>query len=102
MPNQHKTKTNGNGLKKPQSWDFDYVGCSKETILQKLATTEAGLTEHEAKRRLEEYGTNEPSEKKKQHVFVQIARKFCNPLVVVLLIIGGFSPFLEKELMLFL
>lgn len=93
MVNQHKVKANGNGIKKPQSWDFDYVGCSKETILQKLNTSEQGLTEHEAKKRLEEYGTNEPAKKKRQHILVQIALKFCNPIVIVLLIIGGFSLF---------
>ena len=97
MQNHHVEKTVENLSKKPQSWDFDYVGCSKETILQKLETSEQGLTEHEAKKRLEEYGTNEPAKKKKKHILVQITLKFCNPLVIVLLIIGGFSLFFGEK-----
>jgi magnesium-transporting ATPase (P-type) len=76
MVNHHKVKTNGKGIKKPQSWDFDYVGCSKETILERLATSEQGLSEHEARKRLEEYGTNEPGKKVKKHSLLQIALKF--------------------------
>lgn len=83
----------GKTFKKPQSWDFDYVNCPNDTILQKLVTSETGLSEQEAKIRLEEYGLNEPAKKTKKNLFLQIAIKFLNPLVIVLLIIGGVSLF---------
>ena len=71
--------------------EFDYAGYSKEVIFEKLKTSEKGLTDQEAKKRLLEYGPNEPAKKKKRTILRGILSKFLNPLVIVLLIIGGFS-----------
>ncbi len=71
--------------------ELDYAGYSKEVIFEKLKTSEKGLTDQEAKKRLLEYGLNEPAKKKKRTILRGILSKFLNPLVIVLLIIGGFS-----------
>jgi len=81
-----------------QNFDFDYIGCPIEELFAKLRTSEKGLTEDEALRRLEEYGYNEPAKKKKRTIILQILFKFVNPLVIVLLIIAGFSLFFGEKI----
>ena len=93
-----KKKNHGYPHQKPQVLDFDYINCPKETLLEKLRTSEKGLPEQEAQDRLEEYGLNEPARKKKRTVFIQILSKFVNPLVIVLLIIGAFSLFFGEKI----
>ncbi len=78
--------------------DFDYAGSSLELLLSWFRTTPKGLTGEEAQERLEEYGYNEPAKRKKRTIFVQIISKFANPLVAVLLIIGGFSIFFGEKI----
>jgi Mg2+-importing ATPase len=48
--------------------------------------------------RLEEYGYNEPARKKKRAILFQILSKFINPLVIVLVIIAGFSLFFGEKI----
>ncbi len=81
---------------KPQTWEFDYTGCTREELFEKLNTSENGLTDHEALLRLKEYGYNEPAKKKKRHILVEILAKFLNPLVICLLLIGGVSLFFDQ------
>ncbi len=57
------------GYKISQILHFDYVGCSTEFLLDKLKTSPKGLTEEEAKKRLEEYGYNEPAKKETNYSF---------------------------------
>ncbi|MCM8773608.1 MAG: magnesium-translocating P-type ATPase [Candidatus Omnitrophica bacterium] len=83
---------------KAQNWDFDYISCSTDVIFAKLNTSLKGLTEKEVDRRLEEYGYNEPIKKKRRTVLLQFFSKFINPLVIVLLIIAGFSIFLGEKI----
>lgn len=83
---------------KPQLFDFDYIGCSQEELLAKLCTSLKGLTENEVSGRLSVYGYNEPAKKKKRTVLRQIFSKFVNPLVIVLLIIAGFSLFFGEKI----
>lgn len=90
--------SNGNGNKKLQTWDFDYVNCPQDLLFTKLNTSQKGLTEQEAQSRLEQYGYNEPAKKKKRTVLFQILSKFLNPLVIVLLIIAGFSLFFGEKI----
>jgi len=84
--------------KKPQIFDFDQVSSPIDVIFRKLKTSEKGLTEKEAKKRLKEYGFNELAKKKKRTIFVQIISKFANPLVIVLLIIATFSMFFGEKI----
>jgi len=83
--------------RKSQIWDFDYIGSPQAVLFDKLKTSLKGLSEAEAKSRLEEYGYNEPARKKKGTILFQILSKFINPLVIVLLIIAGFSFFFGEE-----
>ncbi len=90
------------GGQKPQVLDFDPVSAAGEVLFEKLNTSAKGLSEAEAKRRLEEYGYNEPARKKKRTILFQILSKFLNPLVIVLLIIAAFSLFFGEEISAFL
>ncbi len=87
-----------NGTKKTQSWDFDYAGCPQGELFAKLDTSEKGLSDSEAAARLERYGYNEPAKKKKRRILFEILSKFLNPLVIVLLIIAGFSIFFGEKI----
>ena len=79
--------------RKTQTLDFDYAACDDEAVFQRLRTSAKGLSDEEARKRLREYGPNEPARKRKRTILIQILSKFVNPLVVVLLIIAGFSLF---------
>ncbi|MBN1869356.1 MAG: magnesium-translocating P-type ATPase [Candidatus Omnitrophica bacterium] len=83
---------------KLQNWDFDYAGCASDLLFEKLAASEKGLSDAEAVNRLEKYGTNEPAKKKKRTIILQILFKFLNPLVIVLLIVAGFSFFFGEKI----
>ncbi|MDP2981634.1 MAG: magnesium-translocating P-type ATPase [Candidatus Omnitrophota bacterium] len=87
-----------NGNQKHKHIDFDYIGCSTEVLFEKLNTSIKGLSEEEAKKRILEYGHNEPAKKKKRTILMQILSKFVNPLVIVLLIIAGFSMFFGAKI----
>jgi Mg2+-importing ATPase len=86
------------GGQRPQVLDFDYVSAPVEVVLAKFTTSAKGLSEAEAQKRLEEYGYNEPARKKKRTILFQILSKFANPLVIVLLIIAGFSLFFSERI----
>ena len=86
------------GGQRSQILDFDYVSAPVEVVFEKLNTSAKGLSEVEAEKRLEEYGYNEPARKKKRTIFFQILSKFVNPLVIVLLIIAGFSLFFGEKI----
>ena len=79
-----------------QDMDFDFAGCTPEDVIKRMDTTPKGLAEEEARKRLREYGPNEPARKKKRTILLQVLSKFVNPLVIVLLIIAGFSSFSAK------
>jgi len=83
---------------KPQVLDFDYISCSKEVLLEKLGTSEKGLTEKVAQSRLQEYGFNEPARKRERTILVEILSRLINPLVIVLLIIATFSLFFGEKI----
>jgi len=94
--NNNTSKTSGKFA--TQVLDFDYLGCAQEVVFEKLRTSQKGLSEEEAKRRLEKYGYNEPLKKKKRNVLVEIFSKFLNPLVIVLIIIAVFSLFFGQKI----
>jgi len=83
---------------KPQNWDLAYISSlPQDAILKEFNTSLHGLTEEDAKNRLEEYGYNESVRNKKRTVLFQVFSKFFNPLVIVLLIIAGFSIFFGEK-----
>ena len=83
---------------RPQVFDFDLSACSLPELFDKLKTTEKGLSGRDARARLEAYGYNEPSKKKKRAIVLEILSKFINPLVLVLLVIGIFSFFFGEKI----
>ena len=90
---------NNPAIKKQSSaLDFDFTASQGDAVLQKLNTSLKGLSEKEAENRLEEYGFNEPAKKKKRTIVFQIFSKFVNPLVLVLLVIAGFSLFFGEAI----
>lgn len=78
--------------------DFDYFGCTLDALFEKLKTSTKGLSDKEAHDRLGEYGFNEPARKRKRTILIQILSKFLNPLVIVLLIIAGFSLYFKENI----
>ena len=81
---------------------FDYIGTPIEEVFSNLKTSPKGLSEKEAKKRLEYYGLNEPARRKKRTIFTQILSKFINPLVIVLIIICVFSLFYGEKISAFI
>ncbi|MFH1054505.1 MAG: magnesium-translocating P-type ATPase [Candidatus Altiarchaeota archaeon] len=73
-----------------------------DLLLDKYETSIKGLSEKEAERRLEEYGSNETSRKKRRTVLYQFISKFFNPLVLVLTVIGIVSMYFGEEISAFL
>jgi len=89
-------------LPKTSNLSFDYIGSPIEEVFSKLKTSLKGLTEKEARKRLEYYGLNEPARRKKRTILTQILSKFLNPLVIVLIIICVFSLFFGSKMSAFL
>ncbi|MCX8081942.1 MAG: magnesium-translocating P-type ATPase [bacterium] len=87
---------NNNGKK--QVLSFDYIGCPLEILFKELSTSAEGLNDSQAKERIEQYGYNEPARRKKRTIIFEIFSKFLNPLVIVLLIIAGFSIILGEKI----
>lgn len=81
-----------------QVLDFDYLGCAPDVLFERLKTSIKGLSDREAGDRLGEYGFNEPARKRKRTILIQILSKFLNPLVIVLLIIAGFSLYFKENI----
>jgi P-type Mg2+ transporter len=76
----------------------DFLLASVEEIVTKFGTALHGLSDQEAKDRLEKFGFNELPRKKKRTILFQILSKFLNPLVVVLSIIAIFSFFFGEKI----
>src|SRR3990167_11068771 len=79
-----------------------YSASAGDDILKNLHTSLDGLAENEARDRLKEYGYNETAKKRKRTVLFLILPKFINPLVIVLLIVAGFSFFFGQKISAFL
>ena len=85
-------------IKKKDIANFEYASYTQEVIFEKLGTSIKGLSVDEVERRLEEYGYNEVAQRKKHSILFEIISKFSNPLVIVLIIIAGFSMFFGEKI----
>src|SRR5579863_2916591 len=74
---------------KPQIFDFDYKECPKEVLFEKFQTSQTGLSDQEAEKRLTEYGFNEAARKQKRTLVLQFILKFFHPLIVLLVVISA-------------
>jgi sodium/potassium-transporting ATPase subunit alpha len=70
---------------------------SKEEVLQSLITSEKGLSEEDARRRLHEYGLNEITEVRKKPLYLRLLLQFTHFLAVLLWIASALS-FLSEYL----
>lgn len=64
---------------------FNFHSLSKESLLKQLETTENGLTNPEIKKRLDEYGRNVLTQKKKTSAISILISQFKNTLTLILL-----------------
>ena len=92
--NNNTSKLRANGSQKNITVPREAITSPIETLFQKYQTSIEGLTTEDAEKRLDIYGYNEPVKKKNRTILIQFLSKFTNPLVIVLLIIAGFSLFL--------
>jgi sodium/potassium-transporting ATPase subunit alpha len=70
---------------------------SREEVLRSLVTSEEGLSEADAKRRLHEYGLNEITEVRKKSLFLRLISQFTH-FLAILLWISAFLAFLSEYL----
>jgi Mg2+-importing ATPase len=75
-----------------------YATSNIDEVFSELKTSFSGISDKEAHKRLKLYGKNEPAKKKKTPIFFQILSKFLNPLIVILIIIVGFSLFFGEKI----
>lgn len=66
-------------------------------LLDRLETTEAGLSASEATIRLKKYGLNQVASSKEIGVLFGLVKKFVNPLTITLLVVAGVSFFLGQR-----
>lgn len=67
-----------------------------EEVFKELKTSENGLTENEARRRLKQYGYNTITDKAEMNIVLEFFSHFKNPLVLVLLAAATVSAFLGE------
>ena len=72
---------------------------SPDEVLKNLSTTkERGLTEDEAKKRLEEYGENALAEEKKKSFGEKLKEQFFDPMIIILIAAALVSIFVGEAL----
>jgi Mg2+-importing ATPase len=89
MDNKQKLRASASVRHEDQILDFDYKECSKEILFEKFQTSQTGLSEQEAQKRLDEYGSNEGAKKQKRTLVLQFILKFFHPLIVLLVVIAA-------------
>ena len=57
-----------------------------EAVLQDKKSTSDGITQEEAKKRLNEFGENKLVEKAKESLIKKFLREICEPMTIVLII----------------
>lgn len=74
----------------------NFYSLTKQEVLDKLKTTENGLTSEEVEKRIQEYGFNEFKEKKTKSTFQKFIEQFKDFLVIILIIAAIISGFLGE------
>lgn len=70
----------------------------EEDLLEDLAAVPEGLTDAEAKKRLEQYGKNEIAHDKTPAWYIQLLSCFKNPFILILLSLALFSYFADEDI----
>ncbi len=79
-----------------ESKEINYWKLQREELFRALDTSEKGLDETEAKRRLEQYGLNELPSAEQRTSFSMLMSQFKNPLVYVLIFASILAGFLGE------
>lgn len=78
--------------------DFPYWSLPSSEVLTKLSTSLLGLSENDAKKRLDIYGHNYFTPPKKTHDFYLLISQFKSPLILLFLFTAILSSFLKEHL----
>lgn len=76
---------------------MDFSTKTKEQTLRDLKTTTQGLSNQEAKKRIEINGLNNIQEKKKKSMIKIIAKQFTSPLIIILIVATSISAFVGES-----
>ena len=68
--------------------------CSKEELFKTLESSEKGLSQHEADRRILKFGRNIISENKKTNPFIVVFDNIKNPLTLMLIVLASISLYM--------
>ncbi|AJJ01999.1 magnesium-translocating P-type ATPase [Yersinia pseudotuberculosis IP 32953] len=94
MRKLEKTDTNRSNNKKPFAIALEAKNSLEQTLF-KLNTHLNGLTEEDARERLELYGVNQVAHEKAPPAFLQLLAAFNNPFIFVLIILASISFFTD-------
>lgn len=94
MRKLEKTDTNRSNNKKPFAIALEAKNSLEQTLF-KLNTHLNGLTEKDARERLELYGVNQVAHEKAPPAFLQLLAAFNNPFIFVLIILASISFFTD-------
>ncbi len=96
--NSDRTYSNGTSPAnvKPAGSPDEYVTLPTEELFSRLHTSVYGLSSEEAEERLETFGKNELAREHKHSAVKELLSHFKSPLVIILLIAGVISGFLQE------
>jgi Mg2+-importing ATPase len=89
-PQRWITPTRSNGIQVSKTL-IEAARMDSSAVLERLNTTQNGLTAEEAEARLEQYGFNEVAKEKHQTFLMRLADNIKNPLVILLSVLGVVS-----------
>jgi len=81
----------------PEQKQLNYYRLSTDEVLKQLQSRRQGLSNKEARTRLEQLGDNVLRRAKRETIFVTFLRQFKNLLVIMLLVSAGFSLYLRDS-----
>ncbi len=64
---------------------------SRKTLLEQLSASDKGLNSGEAAARLTKFGANSAAAARRTPIWLRLAQRFANPLVIILLVASGLS-----------
>lgn len=76
---------------------YTYAKSDIKDILKEFNSNTNGLTDDEVKKRIKQFGYNNPIKHDKRPAIIQFLLKFTNPLIIVLLVIGVFTLFYAEK-----
>ena len=81
-----------------KSEEKKFFTMSVDETLKSLNSSKKGLSDEEAKKRIEEYGYNKLEEKKKQSLLSKFIDQFKDLMIIVLLVAAAISVFIANEI----